>query len=48
MAADRLQNKIPVLLFEICLIQERTIFRVEVQLDVPITIFFRSGFHNDS
>ena len=40
MAADRLQNKVPVLLFEICLIQKRTVFRVEVELDVPITIFF--------
>ena len=48
MAADRLQDKIAGLLVEICLIQKRTVFRVEVELDVPITIFFRSRFYNDS
>ena len=47
-AANGLQNKIPVLPVHISLIQESLVFRVQVKLDVPITILLGSRFHNDS
>jgi hypothetical protein len=47
-AADWLHYKITGLLVYICLVQERPVFRVEVELDVPIAILFGSRFHNDS
>jgi len=36
------------LLFQVCLIQQRAVIGIEVELDVPIAIGFRPRIHNSS